>query len=127
MRKFKRNFYMIYIALCTFMFDMTVYAKKSSAYKSCEDIFGKITDKTSTIYFLQQIYNVFKYGVPLLCIVLSIMEFIKAVASQDKDALMKASKRTLLRIVLTLVLFVIPTLIGFILPLLGFADTCGIG
>ena len=56
MRKFKRNFYMIYIALCTFMFDMTVYAKKSNAYKSCEDIFGKITDKTSTIYFLQQIF-----------------------------------------------------------------------
>ena len=123
--KQKRIYYIAYAFLCTFSFNMMVFAK-TKVYKKCEDIFGNINDKTSTIYFMQQIYNVFKFGVPLLCVVLSIFEFVKAVASQDKDALSKATKRTLIRVILTFVLFIIPVLIDFIFPLLGFEGTCGI-
>ena len=77
--------------------------------------------------FLQQIFNVIKYAGPLLCLILSVSDFVKAAASQDKDALVKAAKTTGKRVVYALVLFFIPTLINFLFPLLGWVGTCGIG
>lgn len=77
--------------------------------------------------FLQQVFNVIKYAGPILCLVLSVADFVKAAASQDKDALVKASKTTGKRVVYALILFFIPTLINFLFPLLGWVGTCGIG
>ena len=77
--------------------------------------------------FLQQIFNVIKYAGPLLCLVFSVIDFVKAAASQDKDALTKAGKTTGKRVVYALILFFIPTLINFLFPLLGWVGTCGIG
>lgn len=77
--------------------------------------------------FLQQVFNVIKYAGPILCLVLSVSDFVKAAASQDKDALVKATKTTGKRVVYALVLFFIPTLINFLFPLLGWVGTCGIG
>ena len=53
--------------------------------------------------FLQQIFNIMKYAGPILCLVLSISDFVKATASQDKDALSKATKTTGKRIVYALI------------------------
>ncbi len=77
--------------------------------------------------FLQQIFNVIKYAGPLLCLVFSVIDFVKAAASQDKDALTKAGKTTAKRVVYALILFFIPVLINFLFPLLGWVGTCGIG
>ena len=77
--------------------------------------------------FLQQIFDVIKYAGPLLCLVFSVIDFVKAAASQDKDALTKAGKTTGKRVVYALILFFIPTLINFLFPLLGWVGTCGIG
>lgn len=77
--------------------------------------------------FLQQVFNVIKYAGPLLCLVMSVADFVKAAASQDKDALVKAGKTTGMRVVYALILFFIPTLINFLFPLLGWVGTCGIG
>ena len=77
--------------------------------------------------FLQQIFDVIKYAGPLLCLVFSVIDFVKAAASQDKDALTKAGKTTGKRVVYALILFFIPTLIDFLFPLLGWVGTCGIG
>ena len=88
----------------------------------CEDIIdAEVWD------FLQQVFNVIKYAGPILCLVLSVADFIKATASQDKDALVKAAKSTGKRVVYALILFFIPTLINFLFPLLGWVGTCGIG
>lgn len=94
--------------------------------KTCEGILGDVNDKKSVAFFLQQIFNVFKYGGPILCIVLTILEFVKAVSSQDKDFLAKAMTRTGKRIVYALLLFFIPTLINFLFGLFGWYGTCGI-
>ena len=77
--------------------------------------------------FLQQIFNVIKYAGPILCLVFSVIDFVKAAASQDKDALTKAGKTTGKRVVYALILFFIPTLINFAFELLGWVGTCGIG
>ena len=76
--------------------------------------------------FLQQVFNVIKYAGPVLCLVLSVFDFVKATASQDKDALAKAGKTTGMRVVYALILFFVPTLINFLFPLLGWVGTCGI-
>jgi len=77
--------------------------------------------------FLQQVFDIIKYAGPLLCLVLSTADFVKAAASQDKDALVKATKTTGKRVVYALILFFVPTLINFLFPLLGWVGTCGIG
>ena len=93
----------------------------------CNHIFGDPNTEGEFAYYLQQIFNVFKYLAPALVIVLSTVEFIKATASDDKDALMKATKKTGVRIVLAIVLFFIPGLINFLFDKLGWYGTCGIG
>lgn len=97
-----------------------IYAMDVAA--ECEEIID------AEVYnFLQQIFNVIKYAGPILCLVFSVVDFVKAAASQDKDALAKAGKNTGKRVVYALILFFIPTLIDFLFPLLGWVGTCGIG
>ncbi len=86
---------------------------------------GGVFDK-EVIDFLQQMFNVFKYAAPLLCLAMSIADFVKATASQDKEALAKAAKMTGKRIVYAIILFFIPDLINFLFGLLGWYGTCGI-
>lgn len=95
--------------------------------EKCDAIFGDPNKEGDFANYLQQIFNVFKYLAPALVIVLSIVEFIKAAASDDKDALMKAGKKTGIRIVLAISLFFIPGLINFLFDKLGWYGTCGIG
>ena len=87
---------------------------------------GGLFDK-EVINFLQQIFNVMKYAAPILCFVLSVFDFVKAVASQKDDALQKAARTTGKRIIFAIVLFFIPDLIHFLFDLLGWYGTCGIG
>ena len=95
--------------------------------ENCDSIFGDPNKEGDFANYLQQIFNVFKYLAPALVIVLSIVEFIKAAASDDKDALMKAGKKTGVRIALAIALFFIPGLINFLFDKLGWYGTCGIG
>lgn len=95
--------------------------------ENCMAIFGNPDTPGDFANYLQQIFNVFKYLAPTLVIVLTIMDFIKVVASQDKDALVKAGKKAGMRLILAIVLFFIPNLINFFFHLIGFYGTCGIG
>ncbi len=97
------------------------------ANDKCKHMFGDPNTEGDFANYLQQIFNVFKYLAPALVIVLSTVEFIKAAASDDKDALMKASKKTGVRIVLAIALFFLPGLINFLFEKLGWYGTCGIG
>ena len=94
--------------------------------ETCDYVLGPINDKNSLAHFLQDVFNLIKYAGPVLCIALSVIEFIKAIASQDKDALIKATQRTLKRLIYALILFFIPGLINFFFELLGWTGTCGI-
>ena len=75
---------------------------------------------------LQVAFNFIKYAGPILCIVFSGLDFLKAVVSDKKDELGKVIKRSLTRVVLALVLFFIPILINFLFPLIGWYGTCAI-
>ena len=81
----------------------------------------------STANFLQGIFNFIRFLGPALAIIFSVIEFVKAAAAQDSDALSKATKKTGWRIGLAIGLFFIPTIIDVVFSWLGWYGTCGIG
>ena len=125
-------FLFLMVISCYFFFHTErVYAysgevnyKFATKEENCESLFGNPKKDGTFANFLQQIFTIMGY--PLLCLVLSTFDFVKAAASQDKDALMKAIKNTIKRLILAVILFFLPTLINFLFPLLGWYGTCGI-
>lgn len=133
---FKKIILVCMVLFCTFFvsnpevveaYSGDVVYKLDDTSSGCNTIFGDPNDDTSVAYFLNQILTVMQYAGPILCLVLSISDFVKAAASQDKDALSKATKTTGKRIILAMILFFIPVLVNFLFPLLGWYGTCGIG
>lgn len=116
-------FFMINTRVEAYTSDVTYRLSEAS---DCNSLLGDPKKDGTFANFLQQIFKIMGYAAPLLCLVLSIFDFVKATASQDKDALMKAVKKTGKRIVLAIILFFLPTLINFLFPLLGWYGTCGI-
>ncbi len=127
----KKYFLFIFILLCGF-FLVQVNQVEAYSYNTyilednCDTLLGDPEVDGTVANFLQQIFTIMGYLAPLLCVVLSTVDFVKATASQDKDALLKAAKTTGKRVILALLLFFLPTLINFIFPLLGWYGTCGI-
>ena len=76
---------------------------------------------------IQEVLEFIRYLGPALTIVLTIVEFVKAAAVQDNDALAKASKKTGWRIGLCILLFFLPNLINTVFSWFGWYGTCGIG
>lgn len=111
---------------------------KEGVSNDCESIFGNIKDdgKTydpnnnglpSVAYVLQKIFDFMKVLGPLLVMVLSIMDLVKAVASSDKDALNKFLKTTSKRLIYAVLLFVVPTILNLVLSWVTTSSgTCGI-
>ena len=72
------------------------------------------------------IYNVLKwmkYIAPVLVIILSMIDFIKALASQDNDAMKKAQQKFVKRLISAVVLFLLPLIIDYVLRLFNLVDT----
>lgn len=133
---FKKIFLIILVLVCTFFVYNPVYAESNTGniiYKlddtseNCNYLFGDPGTEGTVAHFLEQTLNIMMYAGPILCLVLSISDFVKAAASQDKDALSKATKTTGKRIIFAMILFFIPVLVDFLFPLLGWYGTCGIG
>lgn len=132
---YKKIILAILVFFFAFNIGMTVYAQpvytesltnKTTSSKGCEGLFGDVKDKNSIAYWLQEIFTTIKWVAPVLVLFFSVVEFLKATASQDKDALTKATKKTGKRLVIALVLFLLPSLINWLFPLLGWYGTCGI-
>ncbi len=99
---------------------------KTERDSKCKAVLGDPENPDDFAYLLQDIFNVIKFGTPILIIAMTIVEYIKAVISSDKDQLTKANKKTIQRVVLGIVLFCIPVVLNFTFNLLGFYGTCGI-
>lgn len=94
--------------------------------ENCNALFGDPDREGTVANWLQKIFNFIKFLGPILVIVLSIVEFFKAMVSDDKDALVKAGKKTFTRIILALILFFLPYLINFFFRIFGWYGTCSI-
>ena len=96
--------------------------------QNCETLLGDPDVEGTPAYYLVFVFSVIKYVAIVILIVLSIIDFVGAVASHDNDILKKVVRKTLIRAILCVVIFLLPTIIEFILKY--FADNaaglCGI-
>lgn len=88
---------------------------------------GDPTNSQYPAYWLQWILNVMKYVAIVALLVLITTDFVKAVASNDKDALKKAGTTAIKRFIYCVLLFFLPTIISLVMNLFGAYGTCGIG
>lgn len=84
---------------------------------------------TSSI--ISYVYNILKYAkyiAPILAIILSILDFIKAIAASSEDEMKKAQGKFIKRLIVAALLFLVPLIINFLLQTFGVYNAeCDIG
>lgn len=127
----KNRFFIVLFVLFFIFMTGTVKAESiidnnvnSAVLLSRDDCEGLLGDELTE--WLQKTFRFMEFLAPSLVIVLSIVEFFKAMISDDKEALQKAAKKTGVRLILAVILFFIPVLINFFFELFGWYGTCGI-
>ena len=77
--------------------------------------------------FFSNILRWIKYILPVLTIVLSILDFVKAMGADKEDEMKKSQQRFIRRIIAAALLFIVPLILEFILDKMGFGyDDCGL-
>lgn len=99
--------------------------------QSCDpdqSLLGNPNDPDSVAWLLQQILNYIRVLGPILVVVLSSIEFAKVIIQSDDEAMGKAQKKLINRLILVVALFFIPTIVEVVLQLFGIMGnpTCGI-
>lgn len=79
------------------------------------------------IIWISNVVRWAKYLVPVAVMVLGIIDFIKAIASNKDDEMKKAQKKFIIRLISAALIFIVPFIIEFVLNKMGFdANGCGI-
>ena len=97
--------------------------------EGCNDsLLGDPGDPNSVAWLLQQVLNFIKIVGPVLVIVLSSFDFVKVIIKSDDEAMQKAQKKLITRLILAALLFFIPIIAEVLLDLFGLtsASTCGL-
>lgn len=113
MKKIRENiFYILFAFSMLFVFTVNVYASCPLGPDVTEDLHG--------------VLKIFNILAPLLCIVFSIIEMIKALTKGDAEGELKtAAKRFGKRMIYTLLLAFIPVLVDEVMIMAGFWDREG--
>lgn len=96
---------------------------------SCESIFKSNGEYNSLYYALQDGFTVIKLAAPILVVVLSTIDYVKAIASHDAEGLKKANEKFVRRLIIGILIFLLPFILDFLFETFGIYDleTCGIG
>lgn len=105
-------------------FDATVNIGSLGGDESCTGFLGNPENKSTPAYYLTFTLNLIKYAGIAATFIFSIIDFLKAITSQDKDLLQKAIKSSSQRLVLAIVIFFLPIIIDYVLELFGAYGTC---
>lgn len=103
-----------------------------NGYKQGTDLFddgttGQCGFSDRLLIWIGNIVRWIKYIIPAIVIVLGILDFIKAIASDKDDEMKKAQGRFIKRLIAAALIFIVPFIIEFILDKMGFASNgCGI-
>ena len=111
--------------------DIEDWLEQTDQEQECDgsnSILGDVNDEESVAWLLQQILNFIKIIGPILVVVLSSVDFIQVIVKSDDEAMAKAQKKLIKRLILAALLFFIPTLVQTILDIFGITGdpTCGI-
>lgn len=97
----------------------------------CNKIFKKNdSDEFNDLgQFLQDVFLGIRLLAPALVIILSTIDYIKAIAASNQDNMKKVNQKTIKRVIAGLIIFFIPLLLDILFKLFGIYDlsTCGIG
>lgn len=91
-------------------------------------VLGNVNDPDSVAWLLQKLLDYTRVIGPFLVLVLSSIDYVKAILMSDDDSINKAHKKLITRLLLAGSLFVLPTLVGVLLNVLGFTshEVCGL-
>lgn len=78
---------------------------------------------TSIISMIYNILKWIKYILPALIIILTMLDFIKAIAAQNDDDMKKAQGKFIKRLIVAALLFLLPLIINFVLQTFGFYNS----
>lgn len=113
---------LIIFSFSIFMVNMNVsYAANETGTAACKGLFGD-----TLTGMVQDALDLMKIAGPILVIVMTIIDLIKAVASGGKDDLSKLGTKTLKRLIYAVLLFVIPSLLDWLFSLFSIYGTCGL-
>lgn len=88
----------------------------------CVGILGDPGNEETVAWLLQQILNYIKILGPILVVILSSMDFAKAIIASDDESMKKAEKKLMIRLVLAVALFLVPTLVSVMLNIFGYTS-----
>jgi len=93
---------------------------------NCDFLLGAVDNPNDVAYWLDKALDIMKYIAIVAVLVLSTIDFIKAVVSEDNEALQKAALTSGKRFIFAVIIFFLPIIVGVIMDLLGVYGTCGI-
>lgn len=91
-------------------------------------VLGNVNDPNSVAWLLQKLLNYIKILGPFIVLIMSSLDYAKAILASDDDSIKNANKKLITRLVLIVVLFLLPQLVSFALNILGFTshEVCGL-
>lgn len=121
--KFFNKIKLFIFSFLIFITNMNVsYAETDDGVKLCQGILGE--DLTA---LLKDALRLMQIAGPILVIIMTIIDLIKATATGGKDDLSKVGKKTVKRLIYAVLLFLIPTILNWVFSIFGIYGVCGIG
>lgn len=91
-----------------------------------DSLLGDVSNEDSVAWLLQKIFNYIKILGPSLTIILSSIDYIKAIVSSDEKQMNKVNSNFVKRMIAAVLLFFIPTITSIIFGIFGITTDCGI-
>lgn len=85
-------------------------------------VLGNVNDPDSVAWLLQKLLDYARLIGPFIVLIMSSLDYLKAVLNSDEDSLKKANKKLVTRLILVVALFLLPTLVSVLLNVLGFTS-----
>ena len=132
--KFVLMFSTIFLALFSFKLNVSANVLmpdtdiSSAVIHSFDDYNSVLGSDTpgEPLYYINIILDVIKYAAIICLLGFSIADFVKAVVSEDKDALKKAGTTTMKRFIYCVMIFFLPIVINFLLDLFQLTGMIGV-
>ena len=97
---------------------------------TCKNIFMKNETELNDLgEAMQGFFNLIKIATPIIVLILTTIDYIKAIINQDDGEIKKATQRGVKRLIFGILIFLLPFLLDLIFHAFGLYDisTCGIG
>ena len=132
--KFVLMFSTIFLALFSFKLNVSANVLmpdtdiSSAVIHSFDDYNSVLGSDTpgEPLYYINIILDVIKYAAIICLLGFSIADFVKAIVSEDKDALKKAGTTTMKRFIYCVMIFFLPIVINFLLDLFQLTGMIGV-